>query len=101
MNFLISRYVEKNATQANFVKRAEDWSFGSLWIHQQWSDDEQVLLLPWPRPRQYKKLEGVNEPKTEAELTVLKLQHHSQHAVLKPQMGHANRQKTRLGIQPP
>jgi putative transposase len=70
--YQVLRYVERNALRANLVKRAEDWPFGSLWIHHQGSMEDRALLSPWPLPRPRKWLEYVNEVETEAELTALR-----------------------------
>jgi hypothetical protein len=64
--------VERNVLRANLVKRAEDWSFGSLWIHQHGSVEDRAPLSPWPLPRPRKWLEYVNEPETERELKALR-----------------------------
>jgi putative transposase len=70
--YQVLRYVERNALRANLVRHAEDWPYGSLWIHQQGNVEDRALLSPWPLPRPRKWLEYVNEPETEAELQALR-----------------------------
>src|SRR5215212_2545783 len=46
--FTVLRYVERNALRANLVERAEDWRWGSLWLRQSGSPEQQALLSPGP-----------------------------------------------------
>ena len=66
--FVASRYVERNALQANLVERAEDWRWGSL--HRWLCDPEPSpkLLSPWPLPRLPHWVSRVNEPLSPKEL---------------------------------
>lgn len=52
------RYVEANALRANLVRRAEDWSWGSLTS----AHDERPELTPWPIERPSDWLDFVNAP---------------------------------------
>jgi putative transposase len=70
--YQVIRYTERNALRANLVERAEDWPYGSLWIHQQGSAEHRAMLSAWPLPRPRKWLQYVNEPETEAELSALR-----------------------------
>jgi putative transposase len=67
----VCRYVERNALRAKFVKRAEDWEFGSLYRWHHKCDREPALLSSWPirRPSGWK--DRVNKPLTQAELDAI------------------------------
>jgi putative transposase len=67
--FVVSRYVERNALQANLVQRAENWRWGSLarWLRNPEPSPE--LLSPWPIARLPNWVDRVNEPLSEKELT--------------------------------
>ena len=54
----VLRYVEANAVRANLVRRAEDWSWGSL----RSGDNEVPELAEWPVSRPAHWLEYVNAP---------------------------------------
>lgn len=68
--YTVVRYVERNASRANLVEKAELWRWGSLWrrVHQV----RTPLLRPWSvaEPRNWAEL--VNEPQTEAEFTAIR-----------------------------
>lgn len=68
----VCRYVERNALQANLVKRAEDWRWCSLWRRRSRSAEPRSLLSEWPvdPPRNW--LCAVNKPQNEAELTAVR-----------------------------
>lgn len=70
--YQVNRYVERNALRSNLVKRAEDWQWGSLWIHQYGTAEHRALISNWPLPRPRKWLQYVNEPATESELSALR-----------------------------
>ena len=68
----VCRYVERNALRANFVRRAEDWPWGSL---QRWAAgkaSEKSLLAAWPIRRMAGWVAEVNAVQTEAELSALR-----------------------------
>jgi putative transposase len=44
----VARYVERNALRANFVLRAEEWRWSSLWRRSNGTAEERSLLAPWP-----------------------------------------------------
>ena len=57
----LMRYVEQNPLRAKLVERAEDWTWASLYVREQGSDQEKKLLseLPFDLPSNY--LESVND----------------------------------------
>ena len=63
----VARYVERNALRANLVRRAEQWPWGSLWIHHQGTAEQKALLSAWPVRRSADWVAHVNAPQTEAE----------------------------------
>jgi putative transposase len=68
----VCRYVERNALRAEFVSRAEDWRWSSLWRWVQPSEPSPAVLSPWPIPRLPKWLQKVNEPLTDKELQAVR-----------------------------
>ncbi len=70
--YAVARYVERNALRANFVRRAEEWSWCSLyrWLHG--AGDDKPLLSSWPVPRKAGWVEHVNAPQSEAELAAIR-----------------------------
>ena len=48
---IVCRYVERNALRAEFVSRAEEWRWGSLWHWNQKPKPKPPLLCSWPIPR--------------------------------------------------
>ena len=66
------RYVERNALRANFVRRAEDWNWCSLyrWLHG--AAEDKPSLAAWPAPRKAGWVEHVNAPQSEAELAAIR-----------------------------
>ena len=68
----VLRYVERNALQANLVKRAEDWKYGSLWRTLNGDNESSPLLSSWPfpKPRTWKAM--VNRPQNEKELRAIR-----------------------------
>jgi len=70
--YSVGRYVERNALRAQFVKRAEQWRWGSLWRMTEGDREARELLSPWPvsRPREW--LDWVNEVQTEAEQAAIR-----------------------------
>src|SRR3989344_4392032 len=49
------RYVERNATKANLVRRAQDWMWSSVWRREKGNKQQKKLLSEWPvpQPRNY------------------------------------------------
>jgi len=70
--YQVNRYVERNALRANLVKRAEEWSWGSLWIQKYGTTEHRGMISDWPLPRPRQWIKYVNEPETEAELLALR-----------------------------
>lgn len=70
--YAVARYVERNALRANFVRRAEDWRWCSLyrWLHG--AAQARPALASWPLPRKASWAEYVNAPQTEAELASIR-----------------------------
>jgi len=68
----VCRYVERNSLQAEFVSRAEEWRWGSLWRWMQKPKSNPALLSPWPIPRPRGWIERVNQPLIEQELAAVR-----------------------------
>ena len=68
----VCRYVERNALRANLCRRAEEWSWSSLFHRQQKDEFSRAVLSEWPIPRPRLWLSHLQEPQTEAELTALR-----------------------------
>lgn len=68
----VARYVERNALRAQFVRRAEDWRWSSLWRRAQGDPKQGVFLSSWPveRPRNW--IRQVNQAETASELETLR-----------------------------
>jgi hypothetical protein len=68
----VCRYVEQNALRAEFVERAEEWRWGSLWRWIPQPEPKPAVRSSWPisRPRGW--IERVNRPLTEQELAVVR-----------------------------
>jgi putative transposase len=51
----VCRYVERNPVRANFVSRAQDWRWGSLWSRVAKDAEARPALTAWPieRPRDW------------------------------------------------
>lgn len=64
----VARYVERNPLRALFVRRAEEWPWGSLWHRQRGDAVAATLLSAGPLPEPQGWLEWVNEPQSEREL---------------------------------
>ena len=60
--YVASRYVERNALQAELIDRAENWRWGSLWRWLSSPEPAPKLLSPWPLARQANWVDRVNEP---------------------------------------
>lgn len=63
------RYVERNAKRAALVERAEYWSWSSLYVRLNGSEEQKKLLSSWPVEMPDNYLEWVNQsqPKEEIE----------------------------------
>jgi putative transposase len=70
--YTAARYVERNASRAGLVRRAETWPYGSLYRWLRGSAEDKALLATWPLPRKAGWVEHVNSPLTEAELAAIK-----------------------------
>ena len=67
----VCRYVERNALQAEMVRRAEDWRWGSLYRWLQNTEPDPKLLAPWPINRSPNWLARVNESLTKNEVEAI------------------------------
>ncbi len=67
------RYVERNAKQANLVRRAEDWQWSSVWRRENGTAKQKEILLKWPVeiPKGY--LAWLNKPQSEKEEKAIEL----------------------------
>ena len=67
------RYVERNAKQANLVKKAENWQWSSIWRRQHGTTKQKKMLSAWPldSPRAY--LAWLNKPQSEKEERAIEL----------------------------
>jgi len=70
---VVCRYVERNALRAGMVKRAEEWSFGSLWRWLQNPEPPPRVLSPWPIRRSSDWVARVNAPLLEKERNAVRL----------------------------
>ncbi len=66
--WVVARYVERNALRANFVLRAEEWRWSSLWRRCQGTPEEQSLLARWPVEMPPDWVERVNQAEDGPEL---------------------------------
>ena len=67
----VCRYVERNALQAEMVRRAEDWRWGSLYRWLQNTEPDPKLLAPWPINRSPNWLARVKESLTKNEVEAI------------------------------
>ena len=70
--YAVARYVERNALRANFVHRAEQWSWCSLYRWLNGAAEDKPSLAPWPVPRKAGWVEHVNRPQSDAELAAIR-----------------------------
>lgn len=70
--YTVARYVERNASRAKLVRRAEKWRWGSLYRWLRGSAEDKALLAPWPLSRKASWVAHANTPHTEAELAALR-----------------------------
>ena len=68
----VCRYVERNALRAGLVRRAEDWTWSSIYRRQRGSPADRSLLTRWPVAPGVHWVAHVNEPHTEAELQAMR-----------------------------
>lgn len=47
----VVRYVERNALRAKLTFKAEDWQWGSSWLHTHDTEKQKRILSPWPMAR--------------------------------------------------
>lgn len=57
----VCRYVERNPLRAKLIKQAENWQWSSAWRREYGSDEQKLLLDPWPTDKPQKYLEWLNE----------------------------------------
>jgi putative transposase len=69
--FTVCRYVERNALTANFVRRAEDWKWSSLYRWHAGTAKQQQVLSKWPISRKRGWTQHVNTPTSEKEQIAL------------------------------
>ena len=67
----VCRYVERNALQAEMVRRAEDWRWGSLYRWLQNTEPDPKLLAPWPINRSPNWVARVNQSLTKNEIEAI------------------------------
>jgi putative transposase len=65
--YTVLRYVERNPVRANFVKRAEEWRWSSLWRRHRGNEEAKKLLADWPVPMPANWCQYVNQAQTQAE----------------------------------
>jgi len=70
--WVVARYVERNALRASLVLRAEEWRWSSLWRRLHGTEDDRLLLSPWPVDVPLNWLERVNQTEDEVELESLR-----------------------------
>jgi putative transposase len=70
--YRVCRYVERNASRANLVDRADDWVWGSAWARSHHTDPRIIPLSDWPLPMSQDWNQWLNEPITEAELRAIR-----------------------------
>jgi putative transposase len=68
----VCRYVERNASTAGLVKRAEEWQWSSLWTRMHGASKLNALLSDWPLDIPSNWTELVNEPITAKEIERVK-----------------------------
>jgi putative transposase len=68
----VCRYVERNASRACLVERAEDWRWGSLWRRSRSEPSVPEFLQDGPVALPSTWIEEVNRPQSEAELAALR-----------------------------
>jgi putative transposase len=68
----VARYVERNPLRANFVVRAEEWRWSSLWRRCRGNAEENRLLAAWPIEMPADWLERVNRADNAKELEALR-----------------------------
>jgi putative transposase len=58
----VCRYVERNASRAGLVERAEEWRWGSLRARRAKDAPDRPVLSPWPIDRPHDWSSRVNRP---------------------------------------
>ena len=69
----VVRYVERNAKQANLVKKAENWRWSSVWRREYGTAQQKKILSPWPIEMPQPYLPYLNKPQSETEEQALDL----------------------------
>jgi putative transposase len=69
----LARYVERNAKQANLVKKAEHWQWSSVWRRQSGTSKQKKLLSAWPLDPPGPYLAWLNKPQSEKEEKAIEL----------------------------
>ena len=69
----LARYVERNAKQANLVKKAEQWQWSSVWRREKGTTKQKQILSSWPidTPKEY--LAWLNKPQSAKEEKAIEL----------------------------
>lgn len=67
------RYVERNARQANLVKKAQDWRWSSVWRRENGTKKQQSILAPWVVDMPDRYLVWLNKPQSEEEEQTIEL----------------------------
>ncbi len=67
----LNRYVERNALNANLVKRAEAWRWSSLYRWHSGTAKEKEILAVWPLTRKRNWIDFVNQPASQGEFAAL------------------------------
>jgi putative transposase len=68
----VARYVERNALRANFVERAEQWRWSSLWRRCRAGTEDKAILTACPVELPSDWVERVNRADNEKELEALR-----------------------------
>jgi putative transposase len=70
--WVVARYIERNAMRASLVLRAEEWRWSSLWRRCYGTEEERLLLSPWPIEAPTNWVGRVNQNEDERELDSLR-----------------------------
>ena len=55
-------YVERNAQRADWVKRAEEWPWSSVYVRRNGTEKQRKLLRAWPTPEAADYFKWLNQP---------------------------------------
>jgi len=67
------RYVERNAKQANLVKRADRWQWSSVWRRENGTAKQKKILSKWPVDTSKGYLSRLNKPQSAKEEKAIEL----------------------------